>query len=204
MTETETTSADVKDGLGSLRALNKVSFGIWEQCKLITDLTYQMDDVQFGETVLGQLTELYRKMYDACQKDALILPLQKEHLKFTTLGGQRKKRGLFHSRRIIPLYQTKTVKACQAKASRFRRKPTSHVTETTITEMLSRKLSDDDDNETPMEVSDGEGNVVPFIDLVLYRGQDEIWEKVLKTPGLLKWQSIHCQVKFFYNLCTFH
>ena len=155
-----------------------------------------------GETVLGHLTDLYRNMYDACRKDSLILPLRTDHLKFNVLGGQRKKKGLFRGRRIVPLYPTKTAKTRQAKYSQFGRKANSHVTETTITEMLKGKCSDDDDNETPMEVSDGDddGDVVPFVDLVSYRGQDEIWEKVLKTPGLLKWQSIHSKVNKFYIL----
>ena len=35
----------------------------------------------------------------------------------------------------------------------------------TIKEMLGAKGSDNDDNKTPMEVSDGDEDVVPFVDL---------------------------------------
>ena len=126
MSPTDIPGTDVKDEIGTLRALNKVSFGIREQCKLIADLSYQMDDVVCGETVLGHLTDLYKHMYNACRKDGLVVPLWKDHLKFTVLGGQkRKKKGLFHGRRIVPLYPTKTAKARQARHSRFRRKSNS-------------------------------------------------------------------------------
>ena len=92
------------------------------------------------------------------------------------------------------MYPTKTAKARQAKQSHFGRKANSRVTETTIAQMLSPKGSDDNNNETPMQVSDEEGDVVPFVDLASYRGQDEIREKVLTTPGVLQWLRIHCQV----------
>ena len=68
MCPTDIPGTDVKDEIGTLRALNKVSFGIREQCKLIADLTYQMDDVVCGETVLGHLTELYKKYVCCMQK----------------------------------------------------------------------------------------------------------------------------------------
>ena len=120
MSTTDIPCTDVKDEIGTLRALNKVSFGIREQCKLIADFSYQMDDVVCGETVLGHLTDFYKHMYNACRKDGLVVPLRKDHLKFTVLGGQkRKKKGLFHGRRIVPLYPTKTAKAWQARHSRF-------------------------------------------------------------------------------------
>ena len=199
MSTTDIPGTDVKDEIGTLRALNKVSFGIREQCKLIADLSYQMDDVVCGQTVLGHLTDLYKHMYNTCRKDGLVGPLQKDHLKFTVLCGQkRKKKGLFHGRRIVPLYPTKTAKARQARHSRFRRKSNSWVTKTTIKEMLGAKGSDDDDNETLMEVSDGDEDVVPFVDLASYRCQDELREKVLTTPGLLQYQHTNCQVKYFH------
>ena len=105
---TSTSTCDVKDEFGTLRALNKVLFGIWEQCKLITDLSYQMDDVACGETVLSHLTDLFMQMYDTCRKDSLVVPLRKDHLKFTVLGGQRKKKGFYRGRRIVPLFLIKT------------------------------------------------------------------------------------------------
>ena len=85
-----------------------------------------MDDFGCGETVLGHLTDLYKHMYDTCRKDGLVMPLWKDHLKFTVLGGQkRKKKGLFHGRRIVPLYPTKTAKERQARHSHFGRKSNS-------------------------------------------------------------------------------
>ena len=92
---TRTNETDTIDELGTLRELSKVSFGIREQCKLITDLTYKMDDVACGQTVLEHLTDLYTKMYDACRKDSLVVPLRKDHLKFTVLGGHRKKKSFY-------------------------------------------------------------------------------------------------------------
>ena len=61
--------------------------------------------------------------------------------------------------------------------------------------------SDDDGNDsespTPMEISDTEDNIAPFIDLASYKGQDEIKQKVLTTPGLLLREQIHLKVKIF-------
>ena len=199
MSTTDIPGTDIKDEIGTLRALNKVSFGIQEQCKLIADLSYQMDDVGCGETVLGHLTDLYKHMYDVCRKDGLLVPLRKDHLKFIVLCGQkRKKKGLLNGRRIVPLYPTKTAKARQARHSHFGRKSNFRVTETTIKEMLGAKGSDDDNNETLMEVSDGDKDVVPFVDLASYRCLDEQREKVLTTPGLLQCQHTNCQVKYFH------
>ena len=204
MSPTDIPGTDVKDEIGTLQALNKVSFRIREQCKLIADLSYQMDDVVCGETVLGHLTDLYKNMYDACRKDGLVVTLRKDHLKFTVLGGlKRKKKGLFHRRRIVPLYPTKTAKARQARHSRFGRKSNSRVTETTIKEMLGAKGSDNNDNKTLMEVSDGDKDVVPFVDLASYRCQDELIEKVLTTPGLLQCQHTNCKVKYFHISCPY-
>ena len=69
--------------------------------------------------------------------------------------------------------------------------------------MLGAKGSDDDDNETPMEVSGGDEDVVPFVDLALYRCQDELREQVLTTPGLLQCQHTNCQVKYFHISCPY-
>ena len=202
---TDMGTENVPDELGSLRLLNKVSFGIWEQCKLITDLSYQMDDLTCGETILGQLTELYRSMYNTWRKDSVILSLRKDHLKFRVLGGKRMKKGVFCGRRIAPLYPSRTVKSRQVKLSHFGRKSNSQVTEMTITHMLAGKDDNNNDNKTPMEVSENEDDVVPFVDLASYKGQDQMWEKVLTTPGLEiqylpgKHISIFCHHSF--NIC---
>ena len=198
----DTGTENVPDKLGSLRLLNKVSFGIRDQCKLITDLSYQMDDVTCGKGILGQLMELYRSMYNTCRKDSVILPLRKDHLKFRVLCGQRRKKGVFRGRRIAPLYPNRTVKSHQVKMSRFGRKSNSQVTEMTITDMLAGKDGNDNDNETPMEVSENEDDVVPFMDLASYKGQDQMWEKVLTTPGLLQWKYSTFQVNIFLYAVT--
>ena len=196
---THTNETDAIDELGTLRELSKVSFSIREQCKLITDLTYEMDDVACGQTVLEHLTDLYTKMYDVCRKDSLVVPLRKDHLKFTVLGGHRKK-GFYRGRRIVPLFPSKTSKARQARQARFGRKANSRVTETTMKEMLSATCGDDTHNETPMEVADhNDEDVVPFVDLDTYKGQDKIREKVLKTPGLLQWQHIPREVNIVHS-----
>ena len=62
-------------------------------------------------------------------------------------------------------------------------------------------------NETPMEVSENEDDVVPFMDLASYKGQDQMREKVLTTPGLFAMEvqyltgniSIFCHHSF--NIC---
>ena len=130
-----------------------------------------MDDVTCGESILGQLTELYRSMYNTCRKDSVILPLCKDHLKFRVLCGQRRKKGVFHGRRIAPLYPNRTVKSCQAKLSHFGRKSKSQVTEMTITHMLAGKDGNDNDNETPMEVSENEDDIVPFVEIQYLPGK---------------------------------
>ena len=199
---TDMGTENVRDKLGSLRLLNKVSFGIQEQCKLITDLSYQMDDVTCGKTILGQLMELYRSMYNTCRKDSVILPIRKDHLKFRVLGGQRRKKGVFRGRRIAPLYPNRTVKSRQVKLSHFGTKSNSQVTEMTITHMLAWKDGYNNDNKTPMEVSENEDDVVPFMDLALYQGQDQMREKVLTTPGLLQWKYSTFQVNIFLYSVT--
>ena len=161
-----------------------------------------MDDVTCGESILGQLTELYRSMYNTCRKDSVILPLCKDHLKFRVLCGQRRKKGVFHGRRIAPLYPNRTVKSRQVKMSHFGRKSNSQVTEMTITDILAGKDGNDNDNETPMEVSENEDDVVPFVDLASYKGQDQIREKVLTTAGLLQWEYSTFQVNIFLYAVT--
>ena len=52
--ETEATQADPV--LKMVRELNRVGCGIREQCKLITDLTYEMESLDCGQYVLEELT----------------------------------------------------------------------------------------------------------------------------------------------------
>ena len=100
----------------------------------------------------------------------------------------------------MPFFPSKTSKARQARQAHFGRKANSCVTETTMKEMLSATCGDDTRNETPMEVSDHNNeDVVPFVDLDAYKGQDKIREKVLKTPGLLQWQHIPREVNIVHS-----
>ena len=59
---------NVPHKLGSLRLLNKVSIGIWEQCKLITDLSYQMDDVTCGESITMSANGVVQKYVQHMQE----------------------------------------------------------------------------------------------------------------------------------------
>ena len=185
----------VMDELTPLRHLNRVTFGIREQCKLITDLTYEMEDHAYGDGVLIKLTDLYRGMYEFCRKESPILPIRKDNLKFKVLSGRQRKKGVFCRRRIIPLFPTKTTKSRQAKQSRFGRKKTSQVSETTIDEIMNPEADNSDSDPSPMDVSDD--NIAPFIDLASYRTQDEIKQKVFTTPGLLLREHITVKVIIF-------
>ena len=205
---------EIKDDLTPLRQLSSVTFGIREQCKLITDLTYQMDSPGYGNEILQKITDLYKQMYSVCRKDSPVLPLRKDHLKFKVLSGVNRKKGLFRRRRIVPLFPTKTNRSRQAKQSRFGRKSTSRVSDTTIDLMLNPEAIDDDDDnnndtaaktQSPMEWSDTEDNIAPFVDLAAYKSQDVIKQKVFTTPGLLFREHIHAQVEhFIYYLPTSH
>ena len=46
-----------------VRELNRVGHGICEQCKLITDLTYELESLDCGQYVLEELTGLYQYLY---------------------------------------------------------------------------------------------------------------------------------------------
>ena len=59
--KTEATQADPV--LKMVRQLNRVGCGIREQCKLITNLTYEMESLDCGQYVLEELTGLYRYLY---------------------------------------------------------------------------------------------------------------------------------------------
>ena len=79
--------------------------------------------------------------------------------------------------------------------------------------MLNPEAIDDDDNnndtaaktQSPMEWSDTEDNIAPFVDLAAYKSQDVIRQKVFTTPGLLFREQIHAQVEhYIYYLPTPH
>ena len=107
--ETEATQADPV--LKMVRELNRVGCGIREQCKLITDLTYEMESLDCGQYVLEELTGLYRYLYQNGQEHRGLPHLRKEHLRHRPLFKSKHKRGFFHRRRIVPLYPTKIAKS---------------------------------------------------------------------------------------------
>ena len=77
--ETEAKQADPV--LKMVRELNRVGCGIREQCKLITDLTYEMESLNCGQYVLEELTGLYRYLYQNGQEHRGLPHLRKEHLR---------------------------------------------------------------------------------------------------------------------------
>ena len=176
-TETSTSSAEVmsNDTTNSDIDLQRTGHGIREQCKMITDLSYQMDSVETGRKVLEQLCNVYKAFYASCQNESGLVPLRKDNLKFRTLSGKRRNKGFFQQRRIIPLYPTKNRRLCLQKSSRFGKRPCHSETTT----------SEDYTTTTDAEVATEREQESPFISLEAYKGQDVRQVKGLGTPGLL-------------------
>ena len=107
--ETEATQADPV--LKMVRELNRVGCGIREQCKLITDLTYEMESLDCGQYVLEELTGLYRYLYQNGQEHRGLPHLRKEHLRHRPLFKSKHERGFFHRRRIVPCTPRKIAKS---------------------------------------------------------------------------------------------
>ena len=118
-TETEAKQGDPV--VQMVRELNQVGRGICEQCKLMTDLTYELESLDCGQYVLEELTGLYQYLYKNGQEHRGLPHLRKEHLHHRPLFKSKHKRGFFRRRHIVPLYPTKSAKVRQAKASRFGR-----------------------------------------------------------------------------------
>ena len=78
-----------------VRELNPVGRGICEQCKLITDLTYELETLDCGQYVLEELTGLYQYLYKNGQEHRGLLHLHKEHLRHRPLFKSKHKRGFF-------------------------------------------------------------------------------------------------------------
>ena len=89
--ETEATQADPV--LKMVRELNRVGCGIRKQCKLITDLTYEMESLDCGQYVLEELTGLYRYLYQNGQEHRGLPHLRKTHLHHRPLFKSKHKRG---------------------------------------------------------------------------------------------------------------
>ena len=90
---------EVKQGdpvVQMVRELNRVGHGIHEQCKLITDLTYELESLDCGQYVLEELTGLYQYLYRNGQEHHGLPHLRKEHLRHRPLFKSKHKRGFFH------------------------------------------------------------------------------------------------------------
>ena len=71
---------EVKQGdpvVQMVRELNRVGRGIREQCKLITDLTYEVESLDCGQYVLEELTGLYQYLYKNGQEQRGLPHLRK-------------------------------------------------------------------------------------------------------------------------------
>ena len=170
-TETEAKQGDPV--VQMVRELNRVGRGIREQCKLITDLTYELESLDCGQYVLEELTGLYQYLYKNGQEHRGVPHLCKEHLRHRPLFKSKHKRGFFRRRRIVPLYPTKMCKVRQAQASRFGRRLGQEAEEV-----------DSDENMEIVEEAEKLAEESPFIDLEAYKGQDDRQAKSLGTPGL--------------------
>ena len=88
-TETEAKQGDPV--VKMVRELNRVGRGICEQCKLITDLTYELESLDCGQCVLEELTGLYQYLYKNGQEHPGLLHLRKEHLRHRPLFKSKHK-----------------------------------------------------------------------------------------------------------------
>ena len=98
---------DVKQGdpvVQMVRELNRVGRGIRKQCKLITDLTYELESLDCGQYVLEELTGqyvleeltgLYQYLYKNGQEHRGLPHLRKEHLHHRPLFKSKHKQGFF-------------------------------------------------------------------------------------------------------------
>ena len=170
-TETEAKQGDLV--VQMVRELNRVGHGIREQCKLITDLTYELESLDCGQYVLEELMGLYQYLYKNGQEHHGLPHLHKEHLRHRPLFKSKHKRGFFRRRCIVPLYPTKRWKVRQAQASRFGRQSGQEA-----------KEIDSDENMEIVEEAEKLAEESPFIDLEAYKGQDDRQAKSLGTPGL--------------------
>ena len=91
--ETETKEED--NVLQMVRQLNCVGSGIREQCKLITDLTYELESLDCGQYVLEELTDLYKYFYKNGQAHGGLPQLCRDHLLFQPLFKKRASWGYF-------------------------------------------------------------------------------------------------------------
>ena len=176
--ETIDPATSSSDALSTVRDLNTTGMAIREQCKMMIDLSYEMDDVATGEEVLDDLCRLYRLFYKKCGGEDGVVGVRKDNQKFRTLAGKRRNKGFFRKRRIVPLFPTKNRKSRMQKVSRFGKKASHRENTTTDCSTCSTPTPSSPVHETDMDMS-------PFINLEAYRGQDQRQATRLGTPGLL-------------------
>ena len=90
---------EVKEGdpvVQMVRELNRVGRGICKQCKLITDLRYELESLDCRQYVLEELMGLYQYLYKNGQEHRGLPHLSKEHLHHRPLFKSKHKRGFFH------------------------------------------------------------------------------------------------------------
>ena len=197
--ETEAKQADPV--VQMVRELNRVGCGIREQCKLITDLMYELESLDCGQYVLEELTGLYRYLYQNSQEHRGLPHLRKEHLRHRPLFKSKYKRGFFHRRRIVPLYPTKNRKVRQAKASKFGRRAGQEPED-----VAAAARPDSENDMEVVEETDKVAEESPFIDLEAYKGQDDRQAKSLGTPGVLRpshYIVVPGKVTFKANSCIY-
>ena len=91
----ETEMKEEDNVLQMVRQLNCVGSGIREQCKLITDLTYELESLDCGQYVLEELTGLYKYFYKNGQEHGGLPQLCRDHLLFQPLFKKRASWGYF-------------------------------------------------------------------------------------------------------------
>ena len=91
--DTETKQED--NVLQMVRQLNHVGSSIREQCKLITDLMYELELLDCGQYVLEELTGLYKYFYKNGQEHCGLPQLRRDHLWFQPLFKKRASWGYF-------------------------------------------------------------------------------------------------------------
>ena len=91
----ETEMKEEDNVLQMVRQLNRVGSGIREQCKLITNLTYELESLDCGQYVLEELTGLYKYLYKNGQEHGGLPQLHRDHLWFQPLFKKRASWGFF-------------------------------------------------------------------------------------------------------------
>ena len=91
----DTETKEVDNVVQMVRQLNHVGSSIREQCKLITDLTYELESLDCGQYVLEELTGLYKYFYKNGQEHCGVPHLRRDHLPFKPLFKKRSKQGYF-------------------------------------------------------------------------------------------------------------